>query len=281
MCATVDEFTKFDFRHHLVVPKRDMRRFRQLETARRTVVAVEDYLPVWALRVPRQRERWLLSGTTYTSGWIVQQIVKIRAAEAAAGSGDIGALVIVDSDICLVRPFEIDHIMSGAKVRFHRDTNPATNRIDPSNPKWVRGACRLLGLSAQAIDGVDYIGPLISWDPMVVERMCRRIESVMGRAWPVAAARQKGEFGFSECVTHGMFVDRCDAAARERLAPTPHSLCHLSLDYDIGSPAGRQDFIRSVRPEHVAVVIQSNLRLPVAQWRALAEEFSRRASTAP
>jgi len=279
MCETVDRFVRLDYRHLLVVPGRDERRFRHLASPRRTIVSVEDYLPVRARRIPVQKERWLLAGLTRATGWIVQQLVKIRAAELAAASGDVRAVAYFDSDICLIQPFTQDHVLQDNKVRFLRELETDRHRHDRNYDKWYRGGCRLLDLPQRGHDGAEYIGPLVTWDPVVAERMCRRIEAVSGQSWAKAAASQREPFGFSEYVTYGLFVDRCDAAAQARLVGAPHSLCHLSTDFDIKSPSGREAFIRSIRPENVAVLIQSNLRLPTEQWRALAKELIQQAAT--
>jgi hypothetical protein len=72
-------------------------------------------------------------------------------------------------------------------------------------------------------------------------------------------------------------VERADPAAAARHVAMPGRLCHVSWEYDIASPAGREAFLAALEPENVAVLVQSNLRLPAAEWRSLLEAFAKAA----
>ena len=50
---------------------------------------------------------------------------------------------------------------------------------------------------------------------------------------------------------------------------TPISTHGAYIDY-----SQRDTFIHALKPENVAVVIQSNLRLPTAEWQALLERVA-------
>jgi hypothetical protein len=263
LCASFDAFAGAEFHHQVIVPRRDLARFAKLAGGRREVRCVEEVLPVTAIRLPRRRERWLLGYRYRRSGWLLQQLVKV----AAARPGGVDAVVFADSDIVFVRPLEASHFVQGGRVRFYRNSGTDHYRLDPNYAKWYRGAGHLLDVSVADPYPANFVGPLVSWLPAVVEAMCERIEAVAGRPWIEAAARLPEDMGFSEYTAYGVFVDRLDAAARHTAAPG--SLCHLSWEYELGSQAGRDAFIRAIGPESVAVLIQSNLRLPLPQWRAL------------
>jgi len=265
LCRSFDDFADPAFRHQVIVPRRDLKRFRGLAGRRREVLCVEEVLPARAFRLPARRERFLLAWRHARKGWLVQQLVKL----AAAREGGVDAVVLADSDIVLVRPLAPGHFLRGGRVRLYRADGTGHYRLDPNYPKWHRGAARLLGVDVEEPYPANFIGPLASWAPDVVRALCARIEAVAGRPWVEAVAGLPAGAGFSEYTTYGLFSDLVDAAARARHAAAGQALCHLSWEHAVDTPAGREAFVRALRAEHVAVLIQSNLHLPPSDWRAL------------
>lgn len=270
LCASFDTFVDPDFHHQVIVPRRDLARFRGLANRRRDILCVEEVLPAHALRMPGAKERWLLAFRYRRRGWLLQQLVKV----AAARSARVDAVVFADSDVAFVRPLHASHFLSDGRVRLLRDAGTDHYQIDPNYSKWYRGAERLLDVAVDEPYPANFIGPLVSWVPGIVEAMCDHMESVAGRPWLEAVGRLGNGAGFSEYTTYGVFVDRVDPAASARHAETPAALCHLSWNHDLGTRSGRDAFVRALDPENVAVVIQSNLRLPAAEWRALLDRLA-------
>ena len=265
MCASFDTFAEPAFHHQVIVPRRDLARFRALGNARREVLCVEDVLPGFAFQLPVRKERWLLGRWHRRGGWLAQQLVKV----AAARPGGVDAVVFADSDIVLIRPLRAADFLKDGRVRLYRSGGTDHYQLDPNFHKWYRGAAQLLDVSIDDPYPAHFVGPLESWVPEVVDAMCARIEQVSGRSWMEAAARLTGGLGFSEYTTYGVFVDSGGAAERHFIAT--QSLCHLSWNHDLGTRAGRAAFIAGLGPDAVAVLIQSNLRLPAPEWRALLE----------
>ena len=93
--------------HWIVVDRADLPLFRSLESARTTVLTTEEVLPVWIRRLNLRRigirsNVWLTARGRPVRGWLVQQLVKLAAAEAVATD----VVVHSDSDVVLVaRPF--------------------------------------------------------------------------------------------------------------------------------------------------------------------------------
>ena len=270
LCASFDAFADPEFHHQVIVPRRDLARFRGLANGRREVLCVEEVLPASAFRLPGRKERWLLAHRYRRTGWLLQQLIKVEAGRADG----VDAVVFADSDIVFVRPLHAAQFLKDGRVRLLRDAGTEHYQLDPNYPKWYRGAGRLLDLAVGEPYPANFIGPLVSWVPDVVQAMCDRLEHVAGRPWIEAVGRLGDGAGFSEYTTYGVFVDRVDPGAQARHAEMPAALCHLSWDHDLGTPAGRDAFVQALKPENVAVVIQSNLRRPAAEWRALLDRLA-------
>ncbi|MEJ2122126.1 MAG: DUF6492 family protein [Alphaproteobacteria bacterium] len=277
MCASFDAFAEPAFHHQVIVPRRDLARFRDLANARREVLCVEDVLPGFAFQLPVRKERWLLGRWHRRGGWLVQQLVKV----AAARPGGVDAVVFADSDIVLIRPLRAADFLEHGRVRLYRSGGTDHYRLDPNYPKWYRGAAQLLDIPIDDPYPAHFVGQLESWAPEVVEAMCERIEQVSGRPWMEAVSRLTGGVGFSEYTTYGVFVDSGAAGAAERHFIATRSLCHLSWNHDLGTRAGRDAFVAGLQPEAVAVLIQSNLKLPPPEWRALLEALTAADRDAP
>jgi Family of unknown function (DUF6492) len=274
LCASFDRFAAAEFHHQIVVPRRDLARFRELRTSRREVLCVEEVLPRRVLHLPARKERWLIGLRYQRRGWLMQQLVKV----AAACPGGVDAVVFADSDIVLVRPLRASHFLKDGRVRLYQRPGTEHYAIDPNYTKWYRGAARLLDVAVDDPYPKTYVGPLASWLPELAVAMCERIEAVTGRPWIEAASRLRDDAGFSEYTTYGVFVERAKPEGAARHLDMPAELCHVSWSYDVASPAGREAFLAGLEPEHVALLIQSNLRLPTAEWRGLLEALPRTAA---
>jgi len=281
LCASFDAFAGPEFHHQVIVPRRDLSLFRDLRGTRREVLCVEDVLPARAHHLPGRRKEWWLLGLRHRRrGWLVQQLVKV----AAAKQGRVDAVVFADSDIVLVRPLAPSHFLADGRVRLYRSPGTEHYGLDPNYAKWYRGAARLFDVAVEEPYPAHFVGPLGSWAPDVVQAMCERIEYVAGRSWIDAIARLTDGVGFSEYTAYGVYVDGVDTLARDRHFTAESSYCHLSWNYDLSTPAGRDAFVAGLDPQAVAVLIQSNLKLPPPQWRALLEAMDvddRIASTGP
>jgi Family of unknown function (DUF6492) len=265
LCASFDTFAAPEFHHQVIVPRRDLARFKALGGPRREILCVEDVLPVRALHLPVRKERWLLDYRHRHGGWLVQQLVKV----AAARPDGVDAVVFADSDLVVVRPLKASHFLADGRVRLYQIPGTGHYDIDPNYAKWFRGAGQLLDVTVEERYPKSYVGPLVSWLPALAVAMCERIERVSGRGWIEAIGRLRDGAGFSEYTTYGVFVERADPEAMAGHVAMPGRLCHVSWEFDISTPAGRDAFLAALAPENVAVLIQSNLRLPMAEWRGL------------
>jgi hypothetical protein len=192
-------------------------------------------------------------------GWILQQVIKLAA--VAASRDDV--VLLVDSDIELIRPFDVEAFIHNKTVRFYRKPNEIDQRL-PKHVIWHQVARALLGLKLPAPPHADYISSLLAWDPAIVRQMLARVATVTGRPWATAIA---GQLHFSEWTLYGVFVDEALGAPANSFA-SEDPLC---LAYWNEGPLSRQgaiDFIQRAKPTDIAVMISAKSRTPLAVRRA-------------
>lgn len=260
LCASVDRFVEPGMEHVLVVPRRDVELFAPLVNDRRRIVVAEDLLPRWLVRAPRSRRWWLTPFTPPVRGWIVQQVIKLSLPAAV----ETPVLIFADSDVVFVKPFGSDNVIRNDRVRLHRVPGHGTK---PFHLRWHRSAARLLGLPPTDHHGSDYITQLVSWRREYVLALQRRLEEVSRRDW----RRQLcGTLHFSEYILYGVFVEHVlgDAACHYWDA---QELCHCSWHWHrrIENEAELGRFLSRMEPQHVAVLVQSNLGLSVDRYSHL------------
>lgn len=265
---SVERFVDPAVHHYLIIDRRDLPLFRPLEGPRTTVVTAEDLLPRWLVRLPGARKWWLSLRTLPVRNWIVQQIMKLAVAEHL----EADVYCFVDSDVTFVRPLDA--------ARLHDDTrgtrlfrSPGLADL-PTHHRWHRTASRLLGLPETDYFGADYIGNLITWRRDHLLGLYRHIEDTTGRPWARAVAAQAH---LSEYILYGVYVEHVLGLASSGHAPSDRDLCLCSWHFPMDTPEGQKSFLAALEPEHVAVLVQSNLGLDETQTEALVRSVEERA----
>ena len=77
LCASVDSYVGSEHHHYIVVPHRDLPLFRQLQSHRRSVVAVQDILPASYLQLPGLKKWWLDSGLWPVRGCRLRSVARL------------------------------------------------------------------------------------------------------------------------------------------------------------------------------------------------------------
>jgi hypothetical protein len=246
--------------HHIIVPRSDLRLFGRLAGPRTHIRCEADLLPRTFIRVPFNNITVNLSRPLPpVRGWIQQQVVKL----AAIAASECDVMLVVDSDVEFIRPFTAEMFVRNGTVRFFCKPNQIDKRL-PRHMTWHRVARALLGLPSAEPPYSDYISSPLAWDPMIVRQMLARVTATTGRPWPTAIA---GQLHFSECVLYGVFVDGVIGAPANSFASDDA----LSLLYWAQTPLNLDSvahFIRGVRPNDIAAVIQSKSRTPLAVRQA-------------
>ena len=264
LCETIDGFVTGALRHYILVEQRDVALFRELETGRRIVVSERDLLPDW-LRPYNdplslfKRRIWLSRRIQPLRGWHVQQLRRI----ALAAHVREDALIYVDSDVAFIKPFDCRMFWRDGLVRlFRRDDGIASALSDQGT--WSQNAGKALGIAGASPSPHDYVATLIAWRRDGVEAMCRHIEAVHGKHWVEAVASVRK---FSECIMYGRYVD--DVVGGAGHFHGSEEFCHVQW---FGTPHSDEEisaFIAEIRPEQVAIGMQSFIGTDIARLRRL------------
>jgi Family of unknown function (DUF6492) len=188
-------------------------------------------------------------------GWVMQQVVKLRAA------AEVGADVVLlaDSDVVFVRPVTDETFRKEGRVRFYRSDDAVDEGL-PRHLIWHEVARRLLGLGSAGPPPLpDYVSALNAWDRGVVLALRDRIEDVTGRPWLEAIASQ---LHVSEFILYGVFVD--GVLGRSADVSTSDSMLCLSYWKPTPlSPADAAGFLGGLSPDDVAVMISAKSGTPL------------------
>lgn len=251
MCRSVDRSVAPEHEHVLIVPRRDRHLFAPLEGKRRRILTAEEVMGGHFHYLPLIHQRlWVSNRLRPVRGWLIQQIAKIGSAHHL----DTDALIFVDSDVTFIRPFGIEDVMSGDRLRFY--VEPGGGRL-PTHLRWHRNAARLLGLPETDYFGADYIHQVVVWHRPTAVSMCRRIEETTGKPWPVAFAEAKHA---AEYILYGVFVDHVLRDETHHMRDTTKR-CLCSWDYSLSRPEEEDRFIGDLNDSHFAVLIQSNEKM--------------------
>jgi len=247
--------------HHIVVPRSDLELFGRLAGPRTHVRCEADLLPRTFVRMPFSNMMVNL-GRPFppVRGWIQQQVIKL----AAIAASEDDAVLVVDSDVEFIRPFNVEMFVRDGTVRFFRGPNQIDRRLS-RHMKWHRVARALLGLPAAEPPYPDYISSPLAWNPEIVRQMLARVATIAGRPWPTAIA---GQLDFSECVLHGVFVDSV-MGAPANLFVSDDSLCLVYWENTPLNLEGVAQFVGGIRPTDIAAVIQSKSRTAPAVREAI------------
>lgn len=266
LCETMDEFVTGAAHHYLLVERRDVPLFRQLESRTRTVVDERDLLPSWlhALWDPAslfRRRIWLSLKTRPLRGWHVQQL---RRMAIGAHVGE-DTLVYCDSDVAFLKPFDCGAFWRDGGARlFRRDEALLKPLLAGHHHAWSKNAGVALGISEPGISLHDYIATLIAWRRDTLLGMCRHIEDVHGRNWVEVVGRTRQ---FSECILYGRYADEVLGGAGH--FHDDHEFCRVHWAGSAMSDDEFRAFVAGMAPEQVAIGMQSFIGTDISRIRRL------------
>ena len=235
--------------HRIIVPRTDLADFASLAGGSATVDAVDEVMPAGFRKIPLLNV-WVNLRAPFppVRGWIAQQIVKLAA--VAGARTDI--VLVVDSDVEFLRPFDAATFAPGGRLPLYRLPGAVTPAL-PRHMIWHNVSRRLLGLPpTQAAALPDYVCWPCAWEPAIVRDMLRRVEVATGRPWAAAIGR---ELHFSEMILYGVYVDEVlgadpgDATSDMRCPSHPDE---IPLDR-----SGLDRFLGSVTQTDVAVMVSA------------------------
>jgi hypothetical protein len=247
--------------HYIVVDQADRRHFTSLEDDRTTVLTTEEVLPLRLKRVNARRlglrsNLWLQAGGKPVRGWLVQQLVKLALAEKL----DADMLVYADSDVVLMRPFEVSSLLDAdGAVRLCVERDAIDDAL-PNHVQWHRNAERLLGLDQSQLPLPDYITSFVPWRRDNAVALLEHIERTTGRQWLRAIA---SAWDVSEYTLYGRFVNDV-LGGRGQFAAS--SLCRDYWAHEALSPSELDAFLDSLAPDQLAVNITAKAKMDPADY---------------
>tara|TARA_R110002020_G_scaffold5841_13_gene24097 strand:+ start:18275 stop:19153 length:879 start_codon:yes stop_codon:yes gene_type:complete len=267
LCESMDRLMRGEWRHYILVERADVERFRTLEGPKRTVVSEAELFPFWLRSMPDpfslgRRRLWLSPFSAPLRGWHAQQIRRL----AMARHVDADTLLSIDSDVVLVRPFDPADLWNGNRLRMFRADNGAIHAT-PGHLAWLAHAGSILGLPRRPDPAHDYISNMVAWRVDSARALLDYIETHTGKGWVRAVISSRA---ISECMIYGRFVDEIlDGAGHY---PDDRSLSHVLWFRETfpQTPEGLDQFMRELKPDQIAIGVQSFVDHPLSEIRRAA-----------
>lgn len=247
-------------RHVVAVPDADVPLFRSVRSGRLDVIGYRDVLPGSYLsttrlaRLPGLPRGYRIGAVNRRRpwppirGWILQQIVKL----SVVASLDDDVAVLIDSDVLVVRPVTESQFRDSDAVRLYRSPRGITPEMTRHHA-WRRTAHSLLSPEHDEPDTPDYISAFASWGPELTRQCLHRVEEVTGSGWHDVVG---GRLQFSEFILYGTYA--MTLADPTRYFTSERSLCHSWWTPTPLDRAGAESFLDGLRPDDLAIHIQSN-----------------------
>jgi len=270
LCSDLNESvlrnTPDPVRHYIITPRRDLKLFSHLRGTRTEVLSVDEVLPWHVLSVPA-KNFWLNLRRPWppVRGWVMQQVIKLQMASQV--NADL--LLLVDSDVCLVRPVTSDKFRVDGQTLFYRKDKEVDTHL-PRHVIWYDVASMLLGVPSAPPPLPDYISPFNVWDRRIVVAMQERVERETGSHWLNAVAGQRH---LSEFFLYGVFVDKALASNVGVLETSSMFCCGYWERTPLDVTEGLR-FVQDMSPEDVAVMISAKSGTPLEVRRKILASVS-------
>lgn len=258
---TVKRFITSDYRHYIIVDRRDYSQFQELSDSHTQILIVEDLLPRWIMRMPFTRKWWLSLRSPPIRNWIFQQIVKIAISKEVLED----VLVFIDSDVAFIKTFNLHQFEKEGKIRLFKVPGGANI---PFHYKWHRAAGNLLGIPVQDYYGARYIGNVVTWRRENVLKLHQHLEKVHKQDWMKTLAWQ---WNLSEYILYGVFVDKVlkDASCHYE---DKENFC---LEYWLEKDLTEEEiavFLAKLEPHHAALMLSSKAPIPLQKYKQIIEQ---------
>jgi hypothetical protein len=254
---SIQKFVSPSITHYIIVDRRDLSLFRQLEGANTEILTVESLLPWWIQRIPFFKNGWLSLKTFPIRNWLIQQIVKIEIANWIQQD----VLVFVDSDTSFIRPFNLESFINDEQVRLFQEPPYNTK----AHVKGHQTAEQLLGISNETFPKLGYIGNVITWRRDNVLKLYQKLESVSRKSYIETLANS---WYLAEYILYGVFVNYF---LKEN---SGHYFDSRKIVHEYWYPQPLSDkqlqnFFAEIQPQQVAVMISAKAGIPVERYEHL------------
>lgn len=265
LADSVQEMTGSDVEHHIIVPRADRRYFRHLAGPRTYLRDVREFLPQEWMKVPR-KSIWVNKKRPWppVRGWIAQQVVKLACSASFSARG----VLLIDSDMVLVRPVDLQTFMQSARLALYR-RDGAVHRGLPRHRLWHESARMILGLEPPGPAPLpDYVCWPCMWEPHHVRAMLEYIEGRTGRAWETVVGSQ---IHFSEMMLYGIYLDEIVKDGQAVVTSTMHSIVHT--EERLLNSTELQMLLANGSADAVAVMISAKSGIPLEERRQVLSAF--------
>jgi hypothetical protein len=203
LCWSIKKFISFPIKHYIIVEQKDFNLFQELADSHTKIIIKEEILPTWIKRIPffDKKNIWFnfrgyQSGNWLLRGWLVQQIIKIAAAQYIEQE----VLIFLDSDVAFIDSFDARTLIRDGEVRLFRVENVSACE---TGEEWKDSAKHLLGLPHEFSFYDNYVAQVITWKRSTLLRLYQHIEKVHQRGWLEVLSEVKH---LSEYVLYGVFA---------------------------------------------------------------------------
>lgn len=269
LCWSIKKFISVPVKHYIVVDQKDRALFQELADQNTIILTKEDILPNWIKRIPffDKKNFWLnlkgyRTGSFLVRGWLVQQIIKLAAAQYAAEE----VLIFVDSDVAFIDTFEIDSLIRDDKVRLFRVAHQ--NDMDNKEGKnWKDTTKKLLGLPLENQYYDFYISQIVTWRRSNLLELYQLIEKNFNRDWLETISTVTN---LSEYVLYGIFASYILGDKAGHYDDHLQKICWCYWENRPMSDTELQTFFQEARSsEHKAVMIsaKSSMDLSIAEFQ--------------
>lgn len=256
LARSIDDCVDARISHNVIVPRRDVPKFRRFANHRREILAQEDVLPRRFLKLPAApavlsrfvpalcRPIYLDARLRMVRGWILQQVLKIEMTRRARGM----LFLHVDSDVFFFRDLVPSRMLKEGKVPFFRAETATRN---PLHATWGQTAGQVLGLNLPASHASHYVENCVPWLSDAVQAMTDRMERVGGRAWHETLTSLPT---FSEYYLYGIFLD--EIHGRQPFYSEAAAFCR-SWWPNPGEGVDTEKLLAGIAPHQSALAVQS------------------------
>ncbi|MBT9317474.1 DUF6492 family protein [Leptothoe spongobia] len=213
LCWSIKQFISFPINHYIVVDSTDYKLFSQLADKNTKILTKEEIFPPWFRKVPflTKKNVWInlqgyKSGNWLLRGWLVQQLIKLSAAEYTSEE----VLIFADSDAAFITRFDVRNLVDieQNQVRLFRvpHTTDHDYKLDGNGngKKWKDAAKRLLSLPKESNYYDFYVSQIVTWRRSNLLKLYAHIEEKYNENWLKVMS---GERDLSEYVLYGLFVN--------------------------------------------------------------------------
>lgn len=269
LADSVDRHVDDRVKHVVVVPGQQTGAFRRFETARRTVVAQEDVLPLRVWKTPDALKHLAFLNKGFrrpiyvdrkfraVRGWMLQQLIKLQFSRQAGET----AVMHCDSDMAFVRTMPLALAFPDGKPLFFR-VHP--RKIDGDHRRWLETAAALVGADLPSDFTGNYVENAIVWGTAQARAMAERIEAIKGQPLHEVLLTQPT---ISEYYLYGLYLEL--VAGTEAVSPAAFPICRSLWSFKDGETLSPESAASRMRAGDVAVAIQSTVNLPMGSRAAL------------